>query len=155
VFGLILLTDVLRATFQIRRDDVPAGAALGQVIQGRQASGERIRMFKRQRGGQAKAQMLGHQGHGRNQLQRIVDRHLRSLTDRRVTVAVVDVINAQHIGNEQAVELAALKDFRQVGPVFEVLVLPGTITWMRPQARRLMADAVHVEGVQANFAGST
>ncbi|MNF81617.1 hypothetical protein D3C84_638970 [compost metagenome] len=132
VFGLGFLPEVLRAALQVRGHDVPAGAALGQVIEGRQASGERIRVLKRQRRSQAETQMFGDQRHRRNQLQRIVDRHLRRLTDRRITVAVVDVVDAEHVGDEQSVELAALEDFRQVGPVFKVFVLPRTVPWVRP-----------------------
>ena len=68
--------------------------------------------------------MLGHQRHRWNQLQRIIDRHLGALADGSITVAAVDVIDTQHIGDKQPVELASLEDFRQIGPVFEVLVLP-------------------------------
>ncbi|MNI47812.1 hypothetical protein D3C73_1023480 [compost metagenome] len=153
VLGLGFLAEVLRTAFQIRSDDVPAGTALGQMVEGRQPSGERVRMLERQRGGQAKTQVLGDQRHRRDQLQRIVDRHLRSLADRRVTIAVVDVIDAQHVGDEQAVELATLKNLRQVRPVLQVLVLPRAIPWMGPQTRGLMTDTVHVEGVETNFPG--
>jgi hypothetical protein len=110
-------------------------------------------MLERQRSRQAEAQVLGDQSHGRDQLQRIVDRHLGGLTNRGVAVASVDVIDAEHVGNEQAVELAALEDFRQVGPVFQVLVLPRAVAWMRPEPGRLVADAVHVESVETNFTG--
>lgn len=129
MLGLGVLADILCPALQVRGDDVPAGAALGQVVEGRQPAGKWVRVFEGQRGSQAKAQVLGDQCHRRDQLQRIVDRHLRRLADRRVTVAVVDVIDAQHVGDEQAVELAAFEDLRQVGPVFQVLVLPGAIPW--------------------------
>ncbi len=153
MFGLGALAEVLRPALQVGGDDIPAGTALGQVVEGRQATGERIRMLERQRSGQAEPQVLGHQRHRRDQLQRVVDRHLRRLADRRVTVAVVDVVDTQHIGNEQAVELAALEDFRQVGPVLQVLVLPGAIPWMGPQPRGLVPHAVHVEGIETDFTG--
>ncbi len=155
VFGKGFLAQVLRAAFQIRGDDIPACAPLGQVIQRRQATGKRIRMFERQRRRQAEAQVLGHQRHGRDELQRVINRHLGGLANRRLAVAAIHVINAQHIGNEQPIELAALEDFRQIGPVFEVLVLPGAVARMRPEARRLMADAVHVKRVEADLAGHT
>ena len=66
-------------------------------------------MLKRQRGGQAEAQMLRHQRHRGDQCQRIVDRNLRRLADRRVAAAVQYVIDPQHVGDEQPVELAALQ----------------------------------------------
>ena len=57
-------------------------------------------MLKRERSGQAESQMLRHQRHRRNQRQRIVDRHLRRLADRRIAVAVQHVIDAQHISDK-------------------------------------------------------
>ena len=132
VFRLVFLPEVLRTAFQVRGHDVPTRAALGQVIEGRQTTGKRIRVFKRQRRGQAEPQMLGDQRHRRNQLQWVIDRHLRRLADRCVTVAVVDVVDAQHVGDEQPVEFAAFEDFRQIGPVLEVFVLPRAVPWVRP-----------------------
>src|ERR1700677_2027405 len=41
------LPDVFRATLKVGGDDIPADAALRQVVGGREASGERIRMLKR------------------------------------------------------------------------------------------------------------
>src|SRR5471032_3581122 len=46
MLSLVFLTEIFRAAIQVRSDDVPAGAALGQVIEGRQASGERVRVFE-------------------------------------------------------------------------------------------------------------
>ncbi len=109
-------------------------------------------MFERQRRGQAEAQVLGHQRHGRDELQRVIDRHLGGLANRRLAVAAIDIVNTQYIGNEQTIELAAFENFRQIGPVLEVLVLPGAVTRMRPEARRLMADAVHVKRIEADLA---
>ena len=108
-------------------------------------------MFKRQRRGKTKAQMLRHQCHWRDQRQRIVNRYLSGLTNGRLTITVVHVIDAQHIGNKQAVELATLKQARQIDPIIQIFILPGPIARMGPQPRRLVADAVHVEGVETNF----
>lgn len=108
-------------------------------------------MLKGERSGQAESQMLRHQRHRRNQRQRIVDRHLRRLADRRIAVAVQHIIDAQHIGDKQPVKLAALQQTRQVDPILEVFILPGAVARMGPQPRRLMADAVHIKSVQTNF----
>ena len=97
--------------------------------------------------------MLSDHRHGWNQLQRVIDRHLRRLTNRRLAVAAINIVNTQHVGDKQAVKLAALEDFCQIGPVFQVLVLPRTITRVRPQAGRLVAHTVHVESVETNFTG--
>ena len=148
---LRLLADIARPAFQIGGNNVPAHAPFGQVVQGRQATGKGIRMFKRQRRGKTKAQMLRHQCHWRDQRQRILYRYLSGLANGCITVTVVHVIDAQHIGNKQAVELATLKQARQIDPIIQVFILPGPIARMGPKPRRLVADAVHVEGVETNF----
>ncbi|MNZ94136.1 hypothetical protein D3C78_1132370 [compost metagenome] len=148
-----LLAEVARAAVQVGGDDVPADAALGQMVQGGEAAGERIRVLEGERGGQAEAEVLGDQCHRGDQRQRIVDRHLGGLADRRVAVAIQHVVDADHVGDEDAVELAALQQLGQLGPVFQVLVLPGAVARVRPQAGGLVADAVHLEGVEADFAG--
>ena len=95
--------------------------------------------------------MLRHQRHRGNQRQRIIHRHLRRLANRRVAVAVQHVVDAQHVGNKQAVELTAFQQTRQVNPVIQVLILPGAVARMGPQPRRLVTDAVHIKSIQANF----
>ena len=151
VVGLSLLADIARPALQIGGDDVPAHPPFGQMVERRQTTGEGVRMLKRQRGGQTEAQMLRHQRHRSDQGQRIVDRHLRRLADRRVAAAVQHVVDAKHVGDKQPVELAALQQSRQIHPVLQIFILPGAIPGMRPQARRLMTDAVHIESVKTNF----
>ena len=149
--GLGLLADIARPALQIGGDDIPAHPPFGQMIERRQTTSEGVRMLKRQRGGQTEAQMLRHQRHWGDQSQRIVDRNLRRLADRRIAAAVQHVIDPQHVGDKQPVELAALQQPRQIHPVLQIFILPGAIPGMRPQARRLMADAVHIESVKTNF----
>ncbi len=153
VLGLRGLAHVLGAAFEVGGDDVPADPALGQMVEGRQAPGEGIRVLERQRSREAEAQVLGDHGHGRDQLQRIVDRHLGGLANRRITVALIDVVDTQDIGDEQAIELAALENPGQIGPVLQVLVLPRTIARVSPEAGRLVPHTVHVKGIEANFTG--
>ena len=98
-----------------------------------------------------KPRCSGDHGHRRNDHQRIVDRHLHRVLQRGARRALVDVVNPQHVGEENRVELAALQRARQVGPVFQRIVGIRPIARMRPQAGRLMADAVHVERVQADL----
>ena len=45
---------------------------------------------------------------------------------------MVDVVDAEHVRDEQAVELAALQNLRELDPIFEILVLPRTVARMRP-----------------------
>lgn len=109
-------------------------------------------MLEGQRGGQAEAQVASHRGHRRDQRQRVVHRYLGGLADRRVAIAVEHIVDAQHVGDEQSVETAAFEQPRQVGPVLQVLVLRGAVARMRPEAGRLVADTVHFEGVETDFA---
>jgi hypothetical protein len=89
-------------------------------------------MLEGKRGGEPEAQVLGHERHRRDDLQAIVDRNLRGMTERRVEIAAVNVIDVEHVGDEKAVKLATLQDFREFDPIFEIFVLPGTVARMRP-----------------------
>ena len=72
--GLSAEANILGTAVQIRGDDVPAGAALGEVVQRREAAGEGVGVLEGQRGGKAEAEMFGHQRHGGHELQGVVDR---------------------------------------------------------------------------------
>jgi hypothetical protein len=89
-------------------------------------------MFEGGRRGDADAEMLGRQRDWRDELQRIVDRNLRRLLDRVEIASLVDVVVADHIGNKDAVENAALQRPGEVLPVVEVFVFVGSIAWMGP-----------------------
>lgn len=70
VMGLLLEADIVRAARQVGSDDVPAGTATGEVVQGAHAPGERIGMLEGHRGGDVETQVPGGRGHGRHQSQR-------------------------------------------------------------------------------------
>ena len=95
--------------------------------------------------------MLRRHGNRRDELQRIVDRNLGCLVQRMIIAALVDVVIADDVGNKDAVKNTALELNPQLRPVFEILVLPRPISWMRPLAGRLMPDAVHVESIEADL----
>jgi len=78
--------------------------------------------------------MLRRHGDRRDELQRIVDRNLGCLVQRMVVAALVDVVIADDVGNKDAVKNTALERDPKLRPVFEALVLPRPIPWMRPQA---------------------
>jgi hypothetical protein len=69
-----------------------------------------------------------------------------------LVAGAVNIVGSEHIGDEDSVERAALEELRQFGPVGEVLVSPGLVIRMAPHSRRLVGNAVHVEGVEANLA---
>ncbi|HVH11307.1 MAG TPA: lytic transglycosylase domain-containing protein, partial [Gemmatimonadales bacterium] len=50
----------------------------------------------------------------------------------------IDVIDAEHVGQKQAVEPPALQRFGEIKPVGEAVVVGRAVARMRPQSRRLM-----------------
>jgi hypothetical protein len=70
--------------------------------------------------GDAEAEMLGHRRHDRRQQDRIVERRLRPGDQRRLRAALVDVVEPDDVGDEQAVEQPSLQGARQVLPIFDV-----------------------------------
>jgi hypothetical protein len=77
--------------------------------------------------------------------------HLHRVRNRRVGRSAVHIVDAEHVGQEQRVEFAALEELRQFDPVVERVVAIGTIARMCPQPGRLMPDTVHVEGIQSDL----
>jgi hypothetical protein len=142
-----------RGTVQVAGDNVPPHAPLGQVVQRAHAAGERVGEFVGQRAGHAEPEVFGDHGHRRDHHQRVVDRDLDRVFQRGAAGAFVNVVDAQHVGQEQCVEFAALQCARQIGPVFQRVITVGAIVGMGPQAGRLVPDAVHVEGIQADVFG--
>ena len=135
------------AAVQVAGDDIPAGAAAGQVIKRGHAAGEQIRRFVAQVGGHAKAQVLRHGGHRRHQQQRIVDRQLDRFLQRQVDRLLVHVVDTDDVGDKQAVKQPALQRGRQPGPVAQRIEIDRVIARMRPQPVIDMPHAVHVERV--------
>src|SRR6202167_4648244 len=152
VCALPAKANILGAAIEIGGDDVPASAALREMVQRREAARERVGVLERERRSEPKAEILGHQSHRGHKLQWIVDGDLRGVTKGSVEVAMVDVIDAKDVGDEKAVELAALQNLGELDPIFEILVLPRTVARMSPKPWRLMPDAVHVEGVESDLA---
>jgi hypothetical protein len=60
------------------------------------------------------------------------------------------VVGAEDISDEDPVEASSFEQRRQVRPVGQVLIAPGLVVGMAPEAGRLVRDAVHVEGVEAD-----
>ena len=114
---------------------------------------ERIRRLEPERAGHGKSEMTSDLRHRRNHQHGIIERHLDALANRSIDVAAIDVVDPEHVGDEQAVEAAALKNLRELGPVLQAGVIDRVVARMRPQARGLMHDAVHVERVETNFFG--
>ena len=136
---------------EIAGDDVPAGAPTGQMVQRRQPTGQRVGRLVGERTGNAESEMLGHRRHGGHEQHRVADRNLHRMAQRRIGRAAINVIDAEYVGQKNAIEPAAFQNARQPRPVIEVAIAGRAITRMRPQPRRLMADCVHLEGVEADL----
>ena len=151
VLELVVLAHVARGGGEVAGHDVPADPALGEVVERRHATGERVRVLVGGAGRDPEAEVLGDVSHGRYQQDRIADGHLRPVPDRGLVAVAVHVVGAEHVGDEDAVEPAALEELRELGPVAEVLVAVSLVVGMLPHAGRLVGDAVHVEGVEADL----
>lgn len=53
----------------------------------------------------------------------------------------------QNIGDEHAMELALLQELGQLDPVLDAIEIPGTVSRMPPQPRRLMPAAGFDKGI--------
>ena len=110
VRDLALEPEVVGGVRQVRGDDVPADAALGEVVERRHPARERERRLVGGRERHAEAEALGDRGHRRDEQQRVEVRALQSLAQRRLRAAAEHVVRADHVGEEDAVESAVLED---------------------------------------------
>ena len=140
-----------RRALQVAGDDVPAHAALGQVVQRGEAARQQIGRLVGQVYGDAKAQVARGRRHGRHDQQRVVDGQLDGFAQGQVGRVLVHVVHADDVGQEQAIEQAALQQPRKAGPVIQCLVGGGRVARMRPQPMVDMAHAIHVEGVEQDL----
>jgi hypothetical protein len=76
-------------------------------------------VFERHGSCQPKTQIARHGGHGRHDLERVVNRNLRRLPYRGVDIAIEDVIDAEDVGDEDGVEFPAFENPREIRPVVE------------------------------------
>jgi hypothetical protein len=65
--------------------------------------------------------------------------------------AAEDVVDAEDVGEEQAVEQPTLKRLGEVDPAIEATIVTRTIARMPPKTRRLMRYAIHFKGIETNL----
>jgi hypothetical protein len=130
--GLLVLAGSPRGAVEITRHHVPADPALGQMVECRHPPRERIRRFVRKVGGHPKTEIFGDSGHRRDQQQRIVGRGLRGVAQRRIRTAAEHVVDAEHIGQKQTVEPAALQRFCEIDPVRQPVIFRGAVARVGP-----------------------
>ena len=151
VLELVVVAHVAGGGREVAGHHVPADATLGQVVERRHPPRERIRVLVRGTGRHAESEILGDGRHGRDQQNRIADGNLRAVADGGFVRTAVDVVGAEDVGDEDPVEGSAFEQLSQVGPVAQVLVIRGTVVGVAPHARRLVGDAVHVEGIETDL----
>jgi len=151
VRALLGLAHALGRAVQVTGDDVPAHAAVRQVIERGREPRERVRVEIGNGSGDAEAEVLGDRRHRRHDGEGVIGRHLHAGAQRRLRRAAVDVVHAGHVGEEDAVEKPALERAREILPVGERGVTVALVPRMPPQSVRLVARGVHVEGVEENL----
>ncbi len=138
---------------QVRRDDVPANPALGQMIEGTHASGEGKRRLVGGGKGRTKAQVARDRRHGRNHQQRIIAGNLHGFAQRGFRAVAKTIIGSDHIGEEHAVKGAVLQQLSQFGPVIQVVEAMPIVLGMHPQAMDDVAHAIHFKQVDVQLLG--
>lgn len=133
--GLLVLAGAARGTVEVAGDDVPADAALGEVIERRHPPRERVGRLEGQIAGDAEAEILRHRCHCGEQQQRLVRRRLCRIAQRSVRAVAIDVVDPEHVGQKQPVETATLQRFGKIDPVGQAVIFGGTVARMGPQAR--------------------
>ena len=102
---------------EVAGDDVPADTSLGEVVQRGHTACKQIGRLIAQVGGNPKAEVLGHAGHGRNQQHRVIHGHLHRTSQGRIRAGAQHVIHAHDIGKKQAVKQTGFQPLGVVGPV--------------------------------------
>src|SRR3546814_1924255 len=117
---MLLLAEVLRILGIGSSDDVPAGPAVAQMVQRGELAGKQERLLiGRVRGGN-EADMPGVLSQRGQEGDRLEHRRARRRDDRLEHLRIVHVMDAQAVGKENPVELAALGRLRSEEPTSEL-----------------------------------
>ncbi|MEY9549382.1 hypothetical protein ABIF67_003447 [Bradyrhizobium japonicum] len=133
VSGLLVLAGAARGAVEIAGDDVPADPSLGEMVERRHPPRERVGRFEGQVTGDTEAEIFRHRRHRREQQQRLVRRRLRCIAQGRVRAVAIDVIDPEHVRQEQPVETAAFQRPGEIDPVGQAVIFGGAIARMGPQ----------------------
>jgi hypothetical protein len=85
--------------------------------------------------------------HGAHHTQRLVDGPLRARDHRCVETAIVDVVAAEHVGDEDAMDLGGLEETCKTHPVRDRVEFVRAVGGVAPEARRLVAAAWSGKGL--------
>src|ERR1700722_18564495 len=98
--SLLIEAEVSGGALQIAGDYVPAESAFGQVIERGGSPSERIGVLVGQSACHPEPKVFRHMSHRRNDQERIVNRGLDPLANRRVRLSLVYIIGPQHVRQE-------------------------------------------------------
>ena len=153
VLGQLVAAHGERAAAQERRDDVPADAPAGHVIQRRHAPGKQIWRLVGGAAGNGEAEVLGYQRHGRHDHCRIEARGQRAAAERRCVALLVGVGHPERVGQKQGIEQAAFQQAGIVGPIVDAGEIECRVARMAPKAESEEAWVALVERVEPDFPG--
>jgi len=121
---------------EVAGDDVPADTTLGQVVEGRQAAGKVVGLLVGGGNGDTECEVLGGGGHGGHNERGLVDGPLSARDGGRLDVArsLVDIVAAEHVGDEHAMELALLEELGELYPALNVVELGRLVVRVAPEA---------------------
>ena len=135
MLGQAGLAIVSAGAFEIGRHDIPGDPAFGEMVQGGDEASKRERVVLDDGACETKSDMLGGIGHGRDEQHGVVDRYLGGFGQRGLPGAAKDIVHAEHVGQEDGVELSPLDDLGEFDPLVEVGVLGHMVIVANPQPR--------------------
>lgn len=103
--------------------------------------------------GDPEAEMTGRERQRRDQQQGVVDRDLHRIAQGGIRRAAEDVVNAQHVGQEQPVEEPAFERAGERHPGLQRVIGVRPVARVAPQTGRLVRHAVHLESIEADLLG--
>ena len=134
--GLLAGAEVAGSAVGVGGDQVPAHAAAGEVVEAREAPGHRVRVVVGGRARDAEAQVAGHARHRRDDEERVDQGDLGGVGERADGLALVDVVVAGMVGEEDAVEAGRLQQLRVLGPEAQVPVAVPAVVARAARGRR-------------------
>jgi hypothetical protein len=139
----------------IKTTHIPPNPPLGQMIHRRKPARKMIRLLIRRRNRNPKPNILRGGRHRRDDRERLIHRPLRTRRNGRIQVpgSLVHVVAAEDVGDEDAVELCALEELRQLDPVVYVVEAVRLVFRVGPEAWGLVAAACLVVGLVLDICG--
>ena len=106
-----------RRAVQVPGHDVPANPPVAQMIERGETSCEQVGRFVREVHRNAEAKVARDRGHGRDQHHGIVDGKLDRLLQGQIGRLLIDIVDADYVRNEEAIEQSFFEQLCKVGPV--------------------------------------